>query len=146
MDCHALLQGIFPTWVSCTAGGLFTVWATRDNLTSSCQKQLRAAWNWKSQEGLGKLASLSLTSRVWVRCQEPGGGNCWLPSGPLPGAVLRVGGGRSAPSYRYTSQRAGLLTYFQLRHTILASNASLNNVEWGNISLSPVCLWWSLFF
>ena len=33
VDCHALLQGIFPTrdWtqVSCIAGGLFTIWTTR---------------------------------------------------------------------------------------------------------------------
>ena len=28
--CHALLQGIFPIQVSYTAGGFFTIWATRD--------------------------------------------------------------------------------------------------------------------
>jgi len=30
VDCHALLQGIFPTQVSCIAGRLFTIWATRE--------------------------------------------------------------------------------------------------------------------
>ena len=142
MDCHALLQGIFPAGVSCTAGRLCTVWATRDNLTSSCQTQLRAAWIWKSQEGLGELASSSLTSRVWgsVNSQEVRTVGCRLV---LPRGLCSEGA--SAPSYRYTSQRAGLLTYFQLRHTVLASNASLNNVVWGNICPAPVCLRWSLF-
>ena len=32
VGCHSLLQGIFPTQVSCIAGGLFTVWATREFL------------------------------------------------------------------------------------------------------------------
>ena len=30
VGCHALLQGIFPTQVSCVAGRFFTVWATRE--------------------------------------------------------------------------------------------------------------------
>ena len=29
VGCHALLQGIFPTQVSCIAGRLFTIWATQ---------------------------------------------------------------------------------------------------------------------
>ena len=29
VGCHACLQGIFPTQVSCIAGGFFTSWATR---------------------------------------------------------------------------------------------------------------------
>ena len=36
VDCHALLQGIFPTQesnpVPCTAGGFFTIWAIREAL------------------------------------------------------------------------------------------------------------------
>ena len=30
VGCHALLQGIFPTQVSCIAGEFFTTWATRE--------------------------------------------------------------------------------------------------------------------
>ena len=30
LGSHSLLQGIFPTQVSCTAGGFFTRWATRE--------------------------------------------------------------------------------------------------------------------
>ena len=30
VGCHSLLQGIFPTQVSCIAGRFFTVWATRE--------------------------------------------------------------------------------------------------------------------
>ena len=29
VGCHALVQGIFPTQVSCIAGGFFTIGATR---------------------------------------------------------------------------------------------------------------------
>ena len=32
MGCHALLQGIFPTQVTCIASKLFIVWATRETL------------------------------------------------------------------------------------------------------------------
>ena len=32
VGCHALLQGIFLTQVSCIAGGFFTIWATREAL------------------------------------------------------------------------------------------------------------------
>ena len=32
MGCLSLLQGIFPTQVSCTAGRFFTIWATRNAL------------------------------------------------------------------------------------------------------------------
>ena len=31
VDCHALIQGIFPTQVSHIAGGFFTVWATSES-------------------------------------------------------------------------------------------------------------------
>ena len=34
MGCHVLLQGIFPTQVSCIAGRFFTSWATREALCS----------------------------------------------------------------------------------------------------------------
>ena len=30
VGCHACLQGIFPTQVSCIAGGFFTIWITRE--------------------------------------------------------------------------------------------------------------------
>ena len=30
VSCHALLQWIFQTYVSCIVGGFFTVWATRE--------------------------------------------------------------------------------------------------------------------
>ena len=39
VDCHALLQGSSQprewTWVSCIAGGFFTIWATREALLPS---------------------------------------------------------------------------------------------------------------
>ena len=34
VGCHVLLQGIFPTQVSCIAGRFFTSWATREALCS----------------------------------------------------------------------------------------------------------------
>ena len=33
VSCHAVLQGIFPTQVSCIAGRFFTIWAARETLT-----------------------------------------------------------------------------------------------------------------
>ena len=47
MGCHTLLQGIFPTQVSCTAGRFFTIWATRE-----VQSSLKEINSEDSLEGL----------------------------------------------------------------------------------------------
>ena len=57
----SLLQGIFPTQVSCIAGGFFTSWATRETRTSeSLLKIVSEKWKWKS------LSHVRLFATPWT--------------------------------------------------------------------------------
>ena len=63
VGCHALLQGIFPTQVSCIAGRLFTIWATREGSVKVCWKnehisQKSQRYDWQTSHFPGSLLVL----------------------------------------------------------------------------------------
>ena len=52
---HALLQGIFPTQVSCIAGRFFTIWAPREALSNQeKQESLRKQRECRKQKKISK--------------------------------------------------------------------------------------------
>ena len=63
LGCHSLLQGIFPTQVSCIAGRLFTIWATREGSVKVCWKnehisQKSQRYDWQTSHFPGSLLVL----------------------------------------------------------------------------------------
>ena len=52
VDCHTLFQGIFPTQVSRIAGGVFTVWGSRE---AHPQPNCSLFFNWVTTDGRGEV-------------------------------------------------------------------------------------------
>ena len=97
---HALLQGIFPTLLSCIAGEFFTTWATRETqnnfgcfqISNCCSGQRRDSKNSPSPPRMNvqscrhvlTCAITWVSSRVW--CTSPPVCSlyeCWLVCAPL---------------------------------------------------------------
>ena len=75
VDSHSILQGIFPTWdwtqVSCTAGGFFTIWATRVSRYSTLTLGLglKLLWESNSAANLAGGRAQMVTQVIGISCK-----------------------------------------------------------------------------
>ena len=119
MDCHFLLQGIFPTrnwtWVSCTAGRFFTIWATKEAHLWQGNWQVQSTNPLASSIPIGKTGWRTPLWREWFkrikwlktqlsRTSKGLMSNPWTPQKPSLSLF------QTLPS-KENSIRNGLLTY-----------------------------------